>query len=56
MTTEATKAIRKESTRTTTTPQGPIMHGPARTRREIQWGLRYAPSPAERRRMARKAA
>ena len=53
----STTVVRTRGKLTTGSPEtkSPVVYGPARVRREIRWGLRPTPSPAERRRGARRA-
>ena len=48
----STTVVRTRGKASTVNPEtkSPVVYGPARVRREIQWGLRATPSPAERRR------
>ena len=52
----STTVVRTRGKASTVNPEtkSPVVYGPARVRREIQWGLRATPSPAERRRGVRR--
>ena len=48
-----TAAVRPQGTASNgaAAPKNPVVYSPARYRREVRWGLRHTPSPAERRQM-----
>ena len=55
MTTTAAVQPRDATPASGAAQKNPVVYGPARYRREVRWGLRPTPSPAERRQMRQRS-